>query len=164
MADAKRDTGEKLIATNPTARSAFAIEELVEAGLVLTGTEVKSIRVQAPALKDAWVEVSSHHGGALEAWLVGANIPHYVQGNIWNHEPDRKRKLLLHSHQIARIFGAITREGRTAIPTRLYFKKGRIKIEIAVAKGKKTHDRRREVEKRGADREMARAMRRSRKE
>lgn len=160
-------TGEKLIASNPIAKSDYFLEELVEAGMVLLGTEIKSIRNQSPNLKESFVEVSSKKRGPdshpqLEAWIVNLHIGPYSHGNIWNHEARRRRKLLLHSHQIRRLFGALTQEGKTVIPTRMYFSKGRVKIEIALAKGKKKGDKRADDQKRTQQREMDQAMKRHR--
>src|SRR4051794_32000887 len=104
MSEAKGD-GEKLIAGNPAARSDYFIDEVIEAGIALTGTEVKSLRSQTPAIKEAYVEIRPH-GKGLEAWLTNCNIAPYSHGNINNHEPKRRRKLLLHRHQIERMFGA----------------------------------------------------------
>ena len=149
--------GEKLIATHPTARSDYFIEETVEAGIMLTGTEVKSIRAQSPSLKDSFVDVTPEH----EAWLVQAHIAPYTHGNINNHEPLRRRKLLLHKHQINRLFGAVTQDGMTIIALRMYYKKGRVKLELALAKGKKKHDKREDIKKRSAEREMDFARKRA---
>lgn len=151
----KKTSGEKLIATNPIARADFFIEETVEAGLVLTGTEMKSLRQASPNLKDAFVDV---YGSKLEAWLLNAHIAPYTHGNLNNHDPGRKRKLLLHRHQIERLKSAIVRDGMTVIPLRMYFKNGRAKLEIGVAKGKKKHDKRQDLKKKTADREIAKAM------
>ncbi len=158
--------GEKLIASHPTARGDYFIQESLEAGIVLTGTEVKSLRSQSPSLKDAYVDVFPTPGiQALEAWLVQLHIPPYSHGNIYNHEPLRKRKLLLERRQIDRLFGAVTQEGLTLIPLRMYFKKGRAKVEIALAKGKKRHDKREDQKERSARREIdiARKRKMSRK-
>lgn len=155
--------GEKLIASNVSAKRDYIYHEIVEAGIVLTGTEIKSLRNQTPNIKDAFVEVTGKRGTALEAWLVNAHIAPYAHGNIWNHDPLRRRKLLLHKRQIERIFGATTQEGMTIIPTRMYFKEGRAKIELALAKGKKKGDKRDEEKKQGAQREMRNAMRKSKK-
>lgn len=155
--------GEKLIASNPTARSNYFLDELVEAGIVLLGTEVKSIRASAPNLKDAYVEITNRKKGggktsSLEAWLVNVHIGPYSHGNIWNHEARRRRKLLLHSHQIRRMFGALTQEGKTIVPTRMYFVKGRVKIEMALGKGKKKGDKRADSKEKSQKREIDQAM------
>jgi SsrA-binding protein len=161
MAD---DSGKKLIASNPNARSDYFLDELVEAGLVLQGTEIKSIRAQAPSLKDAFVEVTAKSRGKgvqkLEAWLINLHIGPYSHGNIWNHEPKRRRKLLLHSRQIKQMFGSQTQDGKTIVPTRMYFSGGRVKIEVAIAKGKKKGDKRADVKKRSQDREISQALKR----
>ena len=153
--------GEKLIASNPAARFNYFIEEVVEAGLVLTGTEIKSLRNQAPNLKDAFVEVENR-GGRMEAWLCNAHIAPYSHGNIWNHDPLRKRKLLLHAHQIQKMYVSITQGGLSIVPLRMYFKQGRAKIEVGLGKGKKKHDKRDSLKKKSADREMAQARKHDR--
>lgn len=155
----KETTGEKLIATNPNARSNYFIDAVVEAGMVLTGTEIKSLRSQSPNLRDAFVEVRSKEKG-MEAWLINAHIAPYSHGNIWNHEPLRHRKLLLHKHQIEQMHGAITQKGISVIPMRMYFKKGMAKIELGLGKGKKKGDKREDVKKKTSDREIAQAMKR----
>jgi SsrA-binding protein len=146
---------EKIIATNPDAFRDYAISETVEAGLVLTGTEVKSLRAKGATIKDAFVDIDQR---SFEAFLLNVHIAPYSHGNIWNHEPERKRKLLLHRHQIERMFGAITRDGMTIVPTKMYFKAGRAKIELGVAKGKKKGDRRQDVKRKESDREIDQAM------
>jgi SsrA-binding protein len=156
MAAEKSGDGEKLIATNPLARSNFFIDEVVEAGMVLTGTEVKSLRSTAPNLRDSYVEVKSGRSG-VEAWLLNVHIGPYSHGNIWNHEPVRKRKLLLHKHQIEQMYGAVTKKGMTIIPTRMYFKKGMAKIELGLGRGKKKHDKRETLKRKSAEREMDQA-------
>jgi SsrA-binding protein len=158
----RRSTGEKLIATNPIARSNFSIESTLEAGLVLTGTEIKSIRAQSPNLRDGFVEVSQS-GSRFEAWLVNTHIAPYSHGNIWNHEPLRRRKLLLHAKEIERLWGALTQRGMTIVPTRMYFKDGLVKIEIGVGKGKNKIDKRDDIKSRSAEREMDRAMKHDRR-
>lgn len=157
--------GQKLIATNPNARSDYFLEEIVEAGLVLTGTEIKSVRNQAPNIKEAFVEVSAKSRSGkepqIEAWLVNAHIGPYTHGNIWNHEVRRRRKLLLHRHQLDKLYGAVIQKGMTIIPTRMYYVKGRAKIEIGLGKGKKKHDKRQDIQKRSADREVAQALKKA---
>ena len=153
--------GEKLIASNPQARFNYFIEEVVEAGIVLTGTEVKSLRSQTPNLKDAFVEVESR-GSKMEAWLLNAHIAPYSHGNIWNHDPLRKRKLLLHRHQIEKMFVSLTQKGLTIVPLRMYFKKGCAKVELGLGKGKKKFDKRDSLKKKSADREMDRARKHDR--
>jgi SsrA-binding protein len=142
---------EHTIAVNRRARHDYAIEETLEAGLVLTGTEIKSIRAGRVNLAEAYARVE--HG---EAWLIGAHIAPYEQGNRNNHEPLRTRKLLLHRDQIAELIGRVTSKGFTLVPLRLYIKDGRAKLEIGVARGKKTHDKRRTIAERDARRELER--------
>lgn len=153
-------SGEKLIGTNPIAHANYFIDELVEAGIVLTGTEVKSLRMQSPNLRDAFVEVK-RSAGKLEAWLLNTHIAPYAHGNIWNHEPLRKRKLLLHSHQIEKIYGSITQKGLTVIPTKMYFREGKAKIELGLGRGKKKYDKRDDLKKRSAEKEMQQARKAS---
>lgn len=152
-------SGQKLIASNPNARGDYILEEIVEAGMVLQGTEIKSIRAQSPNLKDSYVEVTPK----LEAFLVNLHIGPYSHGNIWNHEPRRRRKLLLHAHQIRKMFGAQTQDGKTIVPTRMYFSNGRVKVEIAIAKGKKKGDRRADSKKRDQNREIQQALKQRRR-
>ncbi len=159
------ESGIKIIATNSHARAKYHFEEVVEAGLVLQGTEIKSLRQTTPELKESYVEIrgssaTNSKTSGFEAFLVQCHIAPYTHGNIWNHEPLRPRKLLLHRKQLERLQIALTREGRTIIPTRMYFSKGRAKIELAISKGKKTHDRREDVQRREHDREMERALKR----
>jgi SsrA-binding protein len=161
------DSGKTLIATNPTAGMNYFLEEMVEAGIVLVGTEIKSIRNQTPNLKDSFVEITHRKRGegnapSLEAWLVNLHIGPYSHGNIWNHEPRRRRKLLLHSHQIRRMFGALTQEGKTIVPTRMYYLKGRVKVEVALGKGKKKADKRHDIKKKDQNREMEQALKHDR--
>ena len=153
MAAEQKNVGEKLVATNPHARADYFIEEIVEAGMVLTGTEVKSIRNQAPNLRDAFVEVVSRKT-YFEAWLVNSNVAPYSHGNIWNHEALRRRKLLLHKHQLEKLHGAVIQKGMSIIPIRMYFKKGRLKVELGLGKGKKKYDKRETLKKKAIDREM----------
>ncbi len=144
---------EKLIADNRKARHDYQLLERVEAGLVLTGTEVKSLRDGRAVLAQAYADVRDG-----EAWLHGAEIAIYDQGNRANHDPTRSRKLLLHRKEIDRIYGQIREKGLTLVPTRLYFKEGRVKIELALARGKDVHDKRRTVADRDAKRQIERAL------
>lgn len=146
----------KIITKNPKARGDYFIQEKVEAGVVLQGTEVKSIRNKVPNIRDSYVDVK-RKSGALEAWIYNMHIAPYDFGNRFNHEPTRPRKLLLHRHQIDRLFGAIHQKGQTVVPLMVYLKSGRIKLEIGLGKGKKKGDRRDTVKKRQAEREMDRA-------
>lgn len=153
MATTAKSNGEKLIASNPSARHKYFIEEVIEAGIVLTGTEVKSMRNQAPNLRDSYVDLNSK-GVAIEAWLLNAHIGPYSHGNIWNHTPIRKRKLLLHRQQLQKFFGAVTQKGLTIVPLRMYFKNGFAKIELGIGKGKKKYDKRETLKLKSAEREM----------
>ncbi len=159
MANDKR-TGEKLIASHPLASSDYLITEVVEAGLVLTGTEVKSLRDQSPSLRDSFVEVSRKASG-FEAWLLNTHISPYSHGTAWNHEPLRKRKLLLHRHQLDKLYGEIIQKGMSVIPLRLYFKKGRVKVELGLGKGKKKFDKRETLKRKTAEREISLAIKRA---
>jgi SsrA-binding protein len=160
-ADSKADSGIKLIATNPNGRGKFLIEDVLEAGIMLNGTEVKSLRQSSPNLKDAYVEIKAK-GTNLEAWLLNTHIAPYTHGNIWNHEPMRRRKLLLHANEIQKLFGATSKKGMTVVPLKMYFKKGMVKVEIGVGKGKKKHDKRQDLKEKSANKEMKRALQRSR--
>ena len=145
----------KLIAENRRARYDYFLEETLEAGLQLTGTEVKSLRQGRANIAESYAAVEGD-----EIKLINAYIPEYAGGNRFNHEPRRPRKLLLHRKQISRLIGAINREGRTLIPTRLYFnEKGLAKLELSVAKGKKAHDKREATAERDWKRDQARLMR-----
>jgi SsrA-binding protein len=145
--------GEKTIVDNRRARHDYHLSDRVEAGLVLTGTEVKVLRDGKATLQQAYADVRDG-----EAWLVGLHVPEYVQGNRANHEPDRPRKLLLHRREIDRMYAQVREKGMTIVPTRLYFKDGRVKAELALAKGKDLHDKRRDVADRDAKRQIERAV------
>src|ERR687886_2157252 len=148
-----RTKGEKLFVKTRRARHDYPLLDRVEAGLVLTGTEVKSLRDGRASLQQAYADVRDG-----EAWLVGAHISVYEQGNIANHDPDRDRKLLLHKKELASLAGKVTQRGLTLVPTKLYFKDGRAKVELALARGKEQRDKRRDIARRDADREMQRAL------
>jgi SsrA-binding protein len=150
MAKAK---GEKLIADNRRARHDYHLLDRFEAGVVLTGTEVKVLRDGKATLQQAYAEVRDG-----EAWLVGLHVPEYTQGNRSNHEPDRARKLLLHRREIDRLYGQVREKGFTLVPTKLYFKDGRVKVELALARGKELHDKRRDIASREAKRQMEREL------
>ena len=143
----------KLIADNRRARHEYHLLERFEAGLVLTGTEVKSLRDGRATIDRAFADVRDG-----QVWLVGAHIAPYAQASAGSHDPDRDRKLLLHSREIASLIGKVKERGLTLVPTRLYFKNGRAKIELALAKGKEQRDKRRELAKRDADRQIERAL------
>ena len=144
---------EKLIVDNRRARHEYHFVERVEAGLALVGTEVKSLREGQANLQRAYGEI---RGG--EAWLVGAHIAEYGHGNLANHDPDRDRKLLLKRREIDSLAGKVAEKGLTLVPTRLYWKDGKAKVELAVARGKQTRDKRRDLAKRDAEREIERAF------
>ncbi|WP_378146863.1 SsrA-binding protein SmpB [Cnuibacter sp. UC19_7] len=148
-----REKGQKVVATNRRARHDYSIEDTYEAGLVLTGTEVKSLRQGRASLVDGYAFID---GG--EAWLDAVHIPEYNQGTWTNHPPRRKRKLLLHKDQIVKISHKTKEGGYTLVPLSLYFNDGRAKVELAVAKGKKEYDKRQALREKQDKREAARAM------
>ena len=141
------------VARNPKATHDFHVLDTMEAGLVLTGTEVKSLRRRGASIKEAFARISRG-----EVWIEKLNITPYEQGNRYNHDPIRSRKLLLNRREIEKLVGAVEREGLALIPLELYFIRGRAKIALALAKGKKAHDKREDLKKREAQREVARAM------
>jgi SsrA-binding protein len=147
------NSGSKLITENRRARHDYHLLERVEAGIQLTGTEVKSLRAGGVQLGQAYAEIRDG-----EAWLVGASISEYAQGNLQNHRPERDRKLLLHRREIDSLEGKVREKGLTLVPTRLYFKDGRVKIELAVARGKERIDKRRDLAERDARRQIERAL------
>jgi SsrA-binding protein len=142
------------IARNKRARHDYEILETFEAGLVLLGTEVKSLRNGKANLADAYGMVKDG-----ELWLLNLHIAPYEKGTAWNHEPTRTRKLLLHAAEIRRLIGAVERKGLTLVPLELRFRRGRAKVVIAVARGKKLHDKRADLKERAAQRDVERAMR-----
>jgi len=148
-----RPQGEKLIADNRRARHDYNLLDRYEAGLVLAGTEVKALREGKATLQQAYAEVRDG-----EAWLVGLHVPEYVQANRANHDPDRPRKLLLHRREIDRLYGQVREKGFTVVPTKLYFKDGRVKVELALARGKELHDKRRDIAARDARRQIEREL------
>lgn len=152
-----KPNGTKLIADNRRARHDYDLLERVEAGIALTGTEVKSLRNGHAQLGQAYAEI---RGG--EAWLVGASIAEYAQGNLRNHPPERDRKLLLHRAELDSLYGKVREKGLTLVPTRLYFKDGRVKVELAVARGREKADKRRAIAERDAKRQMEQALHRRR--
>ncbi len=158
MAATKQESGEKLIASNKKVFHDYFVLQKFEAGLELTGTEVKSLRDGRANLKDAYVIFKSG-----EAFLFGAHISPYSHGNRENHEPERTRKLLLHRREIDKLLGQTVEKGLTVVPLRLYFKGGKVKAEIAVVKGKKQYDKRETEKKREADRETAAAIKTGRR-
>jgi SsrA-binding protein len=152
----KPDSNFKIVADNRRARYNYEIGEKFEAGLALTGTEVKSLRTGKATIAESYAGVDR----AGEMWLYNANIPEYLAGNRFNHEPKRPRKLLLKSREISKLAQGVEREGMTVVPLRLYFNaRGRAKVEIALAKGKQMHDKRETEKKRDWAREKGRLMR-----
>jgi SsrA-binding protein len=152
---AKPERRFKAVAENRKARFNYEIGEVVEAGIVLTGSEVKSLRAGKATIAESYADARD---GAI--WLINSNIPEYLQAHRFNHLPKRPRKLLLHAREINKLAGAVEREGMTIIPLRLYFnEKGRAKIAIALGKGKKLHDKRETLKKRSWERERGRLMR-----
>lgn len=149
-----KETGRKLVAANRKARHDYTIEDVFEAGVVLTGTEVKALRAGRASLVDGWCEVE---GG--EAYLHGVHIPEYSQGTWTNHAPRRKRKLLLHREEIDRLESRTREKGHTIVPLAFYFLDGRAKVEIALARGKKDWDKRQALRERQDNMEAQRAMR-----
>jgi SsrA-binding protein len=142
---------EKNITVNRKARHEYSILQTFETGIVLTGTEVKALRQGKANLVDSYANIESG-----EVWLMSANISAYEQGNINNHEPTRQRKLLLNKSEIRRLIGKVKEKGLTLIPLRLYFKNGKVKVELAVAKGKKVYDKRESIAKRDFQRDQER--------
>ena len=152
---AKKDPNNKVAAENRKARFHYEIGEKFEAGIALTGSEVKSLRSGKATIAESYADT---RGG--EIWLINSNITEYLQAGRFNHTPKRPRKLLLHKRQINKLIGAVEREGMTLVPLKLYFnEKGRAKVELALAKGKKLHDKRETEKKRDWDREKSRLMR-----
>src|SRR5438309_4587446 len=152
-ASSNRDRSRKMIAQNRKARHDYTIVDIYEAGLVLTGTEVKSLRLGRASLVDGFATIDDG-----EVFLRNVHIPEYDQGSWTNHEPRRVRKLLLHRSEILRLIGKTKESGLTLVPLSLYFLDGKVKVEIALAKGKKTWDKRQDLARRDADREVSRAL------
>jgi len=144
---------EKLIVDNRRARHDYHLSDKVEAGLVLSGTEVKSLRSGQATLQQAYADVREN-----EAWLNGLHIPEYLEGNRANHDPDRPRKLLLHRREIERLYAQVREKGFTVVPTRVYFKDSRVKVELALARGKDLRDKRRDIAARDAKRQIEREL------
>jgi SsrA-binding protein len=151
----KQEINARVVAHNRKARFNYELGEIFEAGIALTGTEVKSLRSGKATIAESYAD--SRDG---EIWLLNANIPEYLQAGRFNHTPKRARKLLLHRRQINKLLGAVEREGMTLVPLKVYFnEKGRAKIELALARGKKLHDKRETEKKRSWDRERSRLLR-----
>src|SRR5215469_6002461 len=149
----KKDEAEgiRIICRNKRAFHEYDIDDSLECGLVLTGTEVKSLREGAGGLEDAYAKIEDG-----EVWLIGSDIPEYAMGNRMNHKPKRRRKLLMHRREMAKFAGKASQRGFTLVPLRLYFKHGLAKVEIAVARGKQHHDKREDLKKADAQREIRR--------
>ena len=143
----------KVVATNRKARHNYFLEDTYEAGISLKGSEIKSIRAGQISIKEAYVQIEN-----FEAWLINAHIAPYKQASYLGHDPRRKRKLLLHRREIDRLWDAVRKKGVTIVPTRIYLKNGRAKIEIAVGRGKKQYDKRHEIAERDAQRDMDRNL------
>jgi SsrA-binding protein len=148
-----REAGRKLIAQNRKARHDYTILDTYEAGVVLAGTEVKSLRAGRASLVDGFATISDG-----EVWLQNVHIPEYTQGTWTNHEPRRARKLLLHRDEINRLVGKTRESGLTLVPLQLYFRDGKVKVELALARGKRSYDKRQDLARRDAQREMSRAL------
>jgi SsrA-binding protein len=148
-----KEHGRKVIATNRRARHDYEIMDTYEAGIVLTGTEVKSLRAGRASLTDAFASVDDG-----EVWLRNLHIPEYTQGSWTNHEPRRTRKLLLHRKEIERLIGKTRESGLSLVPLSMYFSEGKVKVEIALGRGKRSYDKRADLAKRDANREVARAL------
>ena len=148
-----REQGRKLVAQNKKARHDYSIEDVYEAGMVLTGTEVKSLRAGRASLTDGFATLDNG-----EVWLRGIHIPEYTQGTWTNHEPRRARKLLLHKEELRRIAAKVKDTGVTLVPLALYFQDGYAKVEIAVARGRKSYDKRQAIAERESKRETARVV------
>lgn len=149
----EQDEGIKIVCRNRRAFHEYAIEDTLECGIVLTGTEVKSLREGAGGLEDAYAKIEDD-----EVWLIGSDIPEYSMGNRMNHKPKRPRKLLLHRREIAKFAGKASQRGFTLVPLKMYFKNGRAKIELAVARGKQMYDKRQAAKKADAQKEIRRAI------
>jgi SsrA-binding protein len=148
-----QDEGVKIVCRNRRAFHEYLIEDTLECGIVLTGTEVKSLREGSGGLEDAYAKIEDD-----EVWLLGSDIPEYSMGNRMNHKPKRPRKLLLHRREIAKFAGKASQRGFTLVPLKMYFKNGRAKVELAVARGKQLHDKRQAAKKADAQKEIRRAL------
>jgi SsrA-binding protein len=147
------EEGIKIICRNRRAFHEYFIEDTLECGIVLTGTEVKSLREGKGGIEDAYAKLEDG-----EVWLIGSDIPEYSMGNRLNHKPKRPRKLLMHRREIAKFAGKASQRGFTLVPLKMYFKNGRAKVELAVARGKQLHDKRQAAKKADAQKEIRRAM------
>ncbi|MEP6599779.1 MAG: SsrA-binding protein SmpB [Actinomycetota bacterium] len=152
-ASSNRETGRKIIAQNRKARHEYAVLDVFEAGVVLTGTEVKSLRLGRASLVDGFATIDDG-----EVFLRNVHIPEYDQGSWTNHEPRRTRKLLLHRNEIMRLIGKTKESGLTLVPLSIYFSAGKVKVELALARGKRSYDKRQDLARRDADREVRNAL------
>lgn len=152
-ASSNRNSGRKIIASNRKARHDYSILDVYEAGVMLKGTEVKSLRLGRASLLDGFATIDDG-----EVYLRNVHIPEYEQGSWTNHEPRRTRKLLLHKDEISRLIGKTRESGLTLVPLSLYFSNGKVKVELALARGKRSYDKRQDLARRDADREVARAL------
>ncbi len=150
---ANKDDNIKVICRNKRALHEYEVFDTLECGMVLVGTEVKSLREGGVSLEDAYAKIEDG-----ELWLIGSDIPEYAMGNQLNHKPKRRRKLLLHKRELDKFAGKASQRGYTLVPLRMYFKDGRAKVEVAVARGKAAHDKRQAAKKADAQREIRRAM------
>lgn len=148
-----KDNKIKVVATNRKARHDFFLQDEIEAGIELKGSEIKSVRAGQVSLREAYIQTDGK-----QAWLVGAHIAPYEAAGHYNHDPIRRRRLLLRKRQIARLYGQVRQGGFTIIPTRMYIKSGKAKIEIALAKGKKKYDKRQKIAERDAERKISREL------
>ena len=151
----KNDPGSGVLASNRKAQRDYLILEKIEAGVVLTGTEVKSVKQGHVSIQEGYVHIDDH----MEAWLVGCTIQPYDHGNVFNHNQTRERKLLLHRKEIARLYGKIREKGLTIVPLKMYLVRGKVKVKVGLAKGKNVVDKRDTIKRREADRDSQRAMR-----
>lgn len=151
----KNDPGAGVLATNRKAQRDFHILEKIEAGIVLTGTEVKSVKQGHASLQEGYVHIDDR----MEAWLVSCTIQPYDHGNIFNHNTTRERKLLLHRKEIERLYGKVREKGLTIVPLKIYLVRGKVKVKIGLARGKNVVDKRETIKKRESDRDTQRAMR-----
>lgn len=156
-AEKKAEGGVQVVARNRRARYEFDLIEKVEAGIVLTGTEVKSLRNGKSSLEEAYASLERD-----ELWLYGCDIPEYLEANRMNHKPKRPRKLLLHRSEIDKIAARLNEKGMTLVPLQIYFKRGLAKVEVCLAKGRKTYDKRQAIKKNEAKREMDRVLKKNR--
>lgn len=154
----EKENPDKTVALNRRGRFSYDIEESMEAGLALTGTEVKSARKGEVQISEAYARLETGPKGTPEVWLHGMHIAPYDQGNIFNVEPRRRRKLLLHREQIERLATHVEQKGYTLVPLKMYFTRGKAKLELGIGKGRKTHDKREAIQERETKRDMSRAM------